>query len=105
MNKIPPLPWKYRPDEYDDWGTIKSADGLPTVKVCPGRWTKDFDMHRKNNTDPGFDTAAFIVKACNNHAKLRELLEEAAGYLNLNNYTPILVGKINAVLAELEKKP
>ena len=61
--KHTPGPWKYRPNKYDDWGVVRSADGLPVAQACVGRWSKDFDTHRTNNTDPGEANARLIAAA------------------------------------------
>jgi len=62
-SKHTPGPWEYRPNKYDDWGVVRSADGLPVAQACVGRWYKDFDAHRVNKTDPGEANARLIAAA------------------------------------------
>lgn len=76
--KHTPGPWEYRPFEYDDWGVVRSADGLPVVQACVGRWSKDFDKHRVNKTDPGEANARLISAAPEMLAALEEIC--AMGY-------------------------
>ena len=61
--KFTPGPWAYRPNEYDDWGVVKSPDGLPVAQACVGRWSKDFDKHRTEGTDPAEANARLIAAA------------------------------------------
>lgn len=35
MPNLPPGPWKYRPDRYDDWGWVRDADGNVVADTCP----------------------------------------------------------------------
>ena len=61
--KHTPGPWVYRPNKDDNWGVVRSADGLPVAQACVGRWSKDFDTHRTNKTDPGEANARLIASA------------------------------------------
>jgi len=61
--KFTPGPWIYRPNKYDDWGVVKSPDGLPVAQACVGRWSKDFDKHRTEGTDPAEANARLIAAA------------------------------------------
>ena len=61
--KFTPGPWSYRPNKYDDWGVVKSPDGLPVAQACVGRWSKDFDKHRTEGTDPAEANARLIAAA------------------------------------------
>lgn len=64
---LPPAPWAYRPNEYDDWGTVRGApddEGRRWVitKVYCGNFTEDeLNEHRHNKTDPVEAIARFIA--------------------------------------------
>lgn len=84
-----PTPWAYRPQEYDDWGvirtTVANADGWHPV-VAVARYVgepseADLNEHRRNKTDPSYANAAFIVHAVNNHAGLVDALREVQAFL------------------------
>jgi len=48
--------------------------------------------------------AAFIVRACNNHAKLLEVLKEAYACLGVLEYAPgRLLGKMDKAIREAEE--
>ena len=81
--KYTPGPWQYRPNKYDDWGVVRSADGLPVVQACVGRWSADFDSHRTNGTDPGEANARLIAAAPELLAAL-ERAEDLLHYVRLD---------------------
>ena len=83
--KHTPGPWKYRPDKYDDWGVVKSADGYPVVQACLGRWTSEFDTHRTNKTDPAEANARLISAAPELLAALENIVIQMNNYGSLNN--------------------
>lgn len=44
-------PWKHRPDAYDDWGTIRGADGLPVANAtCEVRIEKGWRAENQNDS-------------------------------------------------------
>ena len=73
--KHTPGPWVYRPNKDDNWGVVRSADGLPVAQACVGRWSKDFDTHRTNNTDPGEANARLIASAPELLAALEAIID------------------------------
>lgn len=78
MREHTPTPWAYRPNEHDDWGWIRDADGNLAATARDGRvWSEDFDRYREAKTDPYEPNAAFICKAVNNHDALVQALKDA----------------------------
>lgn len=80
-SQMPPLPWQYRPDKYDDWGCIKDADGRV---ICYARDTTVLDeatltKHRAAGTDPWREVAMFIANACNAAMDKRAALSAGPG--------------------------
>lgn len=59
-----PGEWRYRPEPFDDWGVLRGSDGY-LAALARGRPDKDFDTHRRNNTDPFRANADFIALAHN----------------------------------------
>jgi hypothetical protein len=68
LAKATPLPWRYRPEESDDWGFIRGGErsefGYPIVAVGRGSHD-DHDEHRRNGTDPYGPNSELIVEAIN----------------------------------------
>ncbi len=64
LDKASPAPWSYRPNEFDDWGFIRDANGK---LVCIARTGEDYnaDEHRRNKTDPYAANALLIVEMRN----------------------------------------
>lgn len=67
-------PWVYRPSEYDDWGSIRGALNVdddigvhrpPVARSSPLWGDYDFDVHRKDGTDPMEANGRFIVELVN----------------------------------------
>jgi len=58
------LPLSYRPLEFDDWGIIRDANGHI---FCQVKWpvNADFDLHRRNGTDPYEAAAKIVIDAIN----------------------------------------
>ena len=86
LERASPLPWAYRPQEFDDWGVIRGPDTDSTIGpykpvVATARDGKtgdiDLDEHRRNKTDPYGPNAELIVAAVNSLpsllARIREL--------------------------------
>lgn len=54
----------YRPNEYDDWGWVRLANGMPFANHSVARFSdEEKDAHRKAKTDPVGDDAKFTA-AC-----------------------------------------
>jgi hypothetical protein len=52
----------YRPNEFDDWGMIRNADGSMYASVRrPEAFEGEFDQCRSEKTDPFADLASMIV--------------------------------------------
>ena len=70
------LPLAYRPEEYDDWGTIRFApdeEGRQRYALKVQLPTHDetvLNEHRTNGTDPCEELGRSVVTAINNHAAL-----------------------------------
>lgn len=80
MSEYTPGPWAYRPDKYDDWGTVKGADGFVICQARDHRYC-DGDVlseHRRNKTDPWEANARLIAAA----PKMYEVLKEIASHLD-----------------------
>jgi len=85
-----PTPWAYRPNEFDDWGWIRAANGdlVAVAKASPWLTAEDFTLFREIKSDPAIANAAFIVRACNSHDALVEALTKlisAAKLLQANS--------------------
>lgn len=78
LAKATPGPWRYRPEEYDDWGFIRGGErgefGFPMVAVGRGSHN-DHDEHRRNGTDPYGPNSELIVAAANALPTLLDALE------------------------------
>ena len=73
-------PWLYRPDEYDDWGVVRTAPDAEgrMWRICqardPAAWKDDvLSAHRHAGTDPWEANARLIAAA----PDLAEALQEA----------------------------
>lgn len=62
-------PWVYRPNEYDDWGTVRAVnpdeDGFHR-HICKVHYVaspEELCEHRKRGTDPAEDDARMIAAA------------------------------------------
>lgn len=72
-----PTPWAYRPNEHDDWGWIRDAEGAIAAAARDGRVYSDrWGEFRAAKKDPYEANAAFIVKAVNSYDAMRSALEE-----------------------------
>jgi len=78
-------PWVYRPNDYDDWGTVRSVnpdeDGFHR-HICKVNYVASPEAlceHRKNGTDPAEADARLIAAA-------PDLLEALMQIAELPNY-------------------
>lgn len=80
-----PGPWRAKPHEFDDWGVIRSPDGLQVALAMDGiRYFGGYDdllnSHRRANTDPTQHNMDFIAHAREDVpaliAEVRRLREE-----------------------------
>lgn len=39
---LPSGPYRYRPNEYDDWGFVRDANGRLIANTCPGAMAREF---------------------------------------------------------------
>lgn len=63
-----PGPWEYRPQQYDDWGIVRSADSAWDGIVARGFGARyldesEEDRHRAARTDPYEANARLIAAA------------------------------------------
>ena len=57
-------PWKYRPNEHDDWGRVVGSDGLTICYARVSRFTpEEQQVHREKGTDPVEGIARLIAAA------------------------------------------
>lgn len=57
-------PWKYRPNEHDDWGRVVGSDGLTICYARVSRFTpEEQQSHREKGTDPVEGIARLIAAA------------------------------------------
>lgn len=79
-----PLPWVYRPDQYDDWGWIRGVEQeseigryRPIVANAKDSNVKDeaFAQHRQDKTDPYGPNALLITEGVNALPDLLTTLE------------------------------
>jgi hypothetical protein len=61
--KATPGPWRYRPDEYDDWGIVKGSDNFVICQARVRASEEELSTHRKNGTDPFAANAHLIAAA------------------------------------------
>jgi len=63
-----PGPWLYRPEKYDDWGTVRAAPDAEgrMFHICQARnpaiLHADYDKYRESGTDP-FEANARLIAA------------------------------------------
>ncbi len=73
-----PGPWVYSLDQFDDWGTIRSADGLMVARLSVGRYSTDaLNGHRRAKTDPTAADARLIAAAPELLAALKHFVTSA----------------------------
>ena len=78
MNEIAPGSWAYRPREYDDWGTVRTAFGAFVCQArFPYRDEAELGEHRANKTDPWKDAARLIAAAPEMLGALRNFVVQA----------------------------
>lgn len=65
MSETKHTPWLYRPNEWDDWGVVRAADGTFVAQACTfNRMTQvELAQHRTNQTDPAEADARLIAAA------------------------------------------
>lgn len=57
-------PWLYRPQEHDDWGTVRASNGGIVCQVrFPYRSVMEIGAHRNKGTDPWEEVAKFVASA------------------------------------------
>lgn len=77
-------PWAYRPDEFDDWGVIRTThpvgDHCPVVAVVRVHGSEEeLNEHRRNRTDPAAAVGNLIVAAVNTYRPDEEVGEAGTG--------------------------
>lgn len=67
LEKATATPWRYRPDQYDDWGWIRGPDRFPVAVARAGCHTslEEEAAHRAAGTDPYGPNALLVVEAVN----------------------------------------
>lgn len=61
MNK-----WVYKPNQFDDWGTIRDAEtGGLVLKMSIPYSKEELDIHRENGTDPCEGRAKQVISIWN----------------------------------------
>ena len=59
-------PFAYSPNEFDDWGMIRSSNGNIVLRISSGGSDGiSFSEHREKGTDPYRDFGEKVVKALN----------------------------------------
>lgn len=109
MGKWTQGPWLYRPQPYDDWGSVRNGDGyLVAVAANPSISEHQYAEHRAARTDPYEANARLIAAA----PELVEALRTARDYVfseleterqQMNGYERISrIDEIAADLAEID---
>lgn len=88
-----------------DWPFQVISKGKHTIAICPAQPPKDW-MAGPFSPVPGTDkaNAAFIVKACNNHEKLIEALEDIILDQDHGRITRASINKAQAALAAAKEE-
>ena len=78
QSKLSPLPWAYRPIEYDGWGYIRGSNGQLAAVAREGEHCgpRKIDEFRVAKKDPCETNGRLIVRACNSHDALVAALED-----------------------------
>ncbi len=71
-----PGPWQYRPDKYDDWGVVKSKDGVIGQVRDPLKMGHEcLCEHREAKTDPWEANARLVAASPDLFGALQDILE------------------------------
>ncbi|HEX8555249.1 MAG TPA: hypothetical protein VF695_11125 [Sphingomonas sp.] len=94
-----PGPWAYRPQQFDDWGVIRTTVGndgwFPLVAQARNLSDADPSEHRRDKTDPAGPNAQLIVAAVNalpnllaENAALKQGLADIFGHFKDRDQAP-----------------
>lgn len=107
--KPAPMPWAYRPREFDDWGWIRDASGETVGRAFGPLDDDEANRQRAAKTDPWEASARRIVQCVNAHGELIAVLISArrtiewALHLYIPNYDPSDHSGIRQIDAALAK--
>lgn len=73
---------RYRPNEFDDWGQIRNADGSMFASVRRPASEEELAEHRRNGTDPYEDLARRLMASFEPKSKLPIELDGVAEQLS-----------------------
>ena len=109
MGKWTQGPWLYRPQPYDDWGSVRNGDGyLVAVAANPSISEHQYAEHRAARTDPYEANARLIAAAPDLLAFAKELLRHD-GEQGSEDYHALKVydarERLRAAIAAAEAQP
>jgi len=66
LKGLPDGPWNYRPNEFDDWGIVRAADGSILANARAGDSLRESEAYkarcRQNGLDPYSDVGEHIAR-------------------------------------------
>lgn len=69
MSDLPSGPWRYRPNEHDDWGFVRDASDQLVANTCPPWLAEDFQStpfgtpERESGPPQARGVAALLIRA------------------------------------------
>lgn len=102
-----PGPWIYRPSKYDDWGTVRDANGYIVAMVKgrrdDGEFYEETDLaeFRKAKRDP-YEANARLVSAGKDMLDVLKELYESSSYWSEYDVPAGIVDRIKAAIVKAE---
>lgn len=87
-------PWAYRPQQHDDWGVMRDADGDLAARALGPEFHDAYlcEVHRLASTDPVEKRAREIVRAVNCHDDLVAALKAITDHFAAVMSGPLVSG-------------
>lgn len=76
--KFTPGPWQYRPNRFDDWGTVRAGEDFICQAKHPHYAEEVLAEHRRLETDPWEANARLIAAAPDLYEALYRIVDSVA---------------------------